>query len=490
MNSIRHSSIRYSTMKTQSSNCLVPRALWAAFGLTVMLAFFGPAAQAADANPPAQLSYQGYLTDANGVPLGSTTPRNYDVVFRIYDASQGGNIKWAEQQTITVDKGYFTVMLGEGSAVGSEPRPSLAAVFTGADASDRYIGITVKGLAATDVEIAPRLRLLTSPYAFLAKNALAIVSNAGDTILSAGTGSVGIKTATPAAELDVNGTVKATAFVGGGAQLSGINAANLTTGTLPNARISSDIARRTEANTFTANNTFNGAVSVGSKVEVNGAVYARGGAPGGVNVNNNGFAFKNNSGDNDSGMFSTADGRVSLYANNSEILRVTGTGASLSGAMSASGTVTAGMFSGPGTIPIGGIIMWSGTIAEIPAGWALCDGGTYNSKLTPDLRDRFVVGAGSSYAPKATGGANSVTLSTSQIPSHYHSMTDYYHAESSDRGVDYYGYVSTSRVGSGDSDSDNKYLFYYSHNTGATGSGGAHENRPPYYAMAFIMRVQ
>ena len=53
------------------------------------------------------------------------------------------------------------------------------------------------------------------------------------------------------------------------------------------------------------------------------------------------------------------------------------------------------------SFPVGGIIMWSGTIAAIPTGWALCNG----SNGTPDLRDRFVIGAGSTYAVGATGGS-------------------------------------------------------------------------------------
>jgi microcystin-dependent protein len=69
--------------------------------------------------------------------------------------------------------------------------------------------------------------------------------------------------------------------------------------------------------------------------------------------------------------------------------------------------------------PSGGIIMWSGSIANIPSGWLLCNG----SSGTPDLRDRFVVGAGSTYAVNATGGATTVTLSTTNLPSHTHSIS-------------------------------------------------------------------
>ncbi len=67
-------------------------------------------------------------------------------------------------------------------------------------------------------------------------------------------------------------------------------------------------------------------------------------------------------------------------------------------------------------IPAGVILLWSGTIADIPTGWALCDG----QNNTPDLRDRFIVGAGSSYSVGDTGGANDVTLTIDQTPAHTH----------------------------------------------------------------------
>lgn len=70
-------------------------------------------------------------------------------------------------------------------------------------------------------------------------------------------------------------------------------------------------------------------------------------------------------------------------------------------------------------VPTGVITMWSGSTSAIPSGWALCNG----SNGTPDLRDRFIVGAGSSYAVGDTGGANSVTLTSAQMPAHNHSVT-------------------------------------------------------------------
>jgi microcystin-dependent protein len=70
-------------------------------------------------------------------------------------------------------------------------------------------------------------------------------------------------------------------------------------------------------------------------------------------------------------------------------------------------------------VPAGVIVMWSGAVGSIPTGWSLCDG----TNGTPDLRNRFVVGAGSTYAVDATGGSDSVTLSEAQIPGHTHSVS-------------------------------------------------------------------
>ena len=136
-------------------------------------------ARAADANPPERMTYQGYLVDGNGVVLGKDVPVNYDVVFRVYAAKSGGEPLWSEQQTVTVDNGYFSVLLGEGSAFDNEANAALSTVFDGGDISDRFIGITVD-LGSGASEIAPRLRLLTSPFAFTARQARKLSDSAGN----------------------------------------------------------------------------------------------------------------------------------------------------------------------------------------------------------------------------------------------------------------------------------------------------------------------
>lgn len=128
-----------------------------------------------------------------------------------------------------------------------------------------------------------------------------------------------------------------------------------------------------------------------------------------------------------------------------------------------------GIEAGAHAIPAGVIVMWSGSIGNIPSGWALCDG----SNGTPDLRDRFIVGAGRSYAVGATGGAAQVTLTVSQIPAHAHTYTDY---NSYGGGVVFNGTVLEKSTG-------------YTANTSSVGGGQAHENRPPYYALAYIMKL-
>ncbi|MCF7837323.1 MAG: hypothetical protein K9N49_01710 [Candidatus Marinimicrobia bacterium] len=150
------------------------------------------------------------------------------------------------------------------------------------------------------------------------------------------------------------------------------------------------------------------------------------------------------------------------------------------------GTLQATNFVGHGTVPLGAILMWSGTTNNIPEGWALCNG----QNGTPDLRDRFIVGAGNQYALSDTGGVTTVTLSTDQLPPHGHAYKDGYFAESSISdyldGVDS---LSKHVTGSGNHDKDNDHIPYRNLTTLNTGSGNPVHTLPPYYAVFYIMRV-
>lgn len=143
--------------------------------------------------PPLRITYQGYLLGGDGLPLASTAARAYDVVFRIFAEETGGVALWAELQTATVEKGYFSVQLGEGVPIAGVANPSagLAAVFTATDATNRYVALSVKGVGAngTDLEIQPRVRLLAAPFAYLAQAAGRLVDGTGaDAVVATASG--------------------------------------------------------------------------------------------------------------------------------------------------------------------------------------------------------------------------------------------------------------------------------------------------------------
>ena len=141
--------------------------------------------------------------------------------------------------------------------------------------------------------------------------------------------------------------------------------------------------------------------------------------------------------------------------------------------------------------PTGGIIMWSGAADAVPVGWALCNG----TSGTPDLRNRFIVGAGGAYAVGATGGADAVQLTEAQMPSHQHGGSTTVNGEHvhgtqsyivSGGGIAFGGSGGFLGSGSGTFPAGN-----HSHGITTDHRGGnqSHENRPPYYALAYIMKV-
>ena len=149
---------------------------------------------------------------------------------------------------------------------------------------------------------------------------------------------------------------------------------------------------------------------------------------------------------------------------------------------------------GTSGIPSGGIIIWSGAANAVPTGWYLCDG----SNGTPDLRGRFVVGyhsGNNDYDVNDIGGAESVTLQSSEMPSHFH-----YSFRSGNHGQLQNGsnLNANNYPGSG-SGRANLYEGYNINSSGSvanvgktsntpSGSTSAHENRPPYYALCYIMK--
>jgi len=113
------------------------------------------------------------------------------------------------------------------------------------------------------------------------------------------------------------------------------------------------------------------------------------------------------------------------------------------------------------------IVQWSGTLSDIPEGWQLCDG----TNDAPDLRNSFVLGAGEKYAVGETGGEEKHQLTIDEMPSHSHGYTSR-NIANADGNDNQRGISGTSTV-----------------QTSSEGGSEAHNNMPPYYALAFIYRI-
>jgi hypothetical protein len=150
-------------------------------------------------------------------------------------------------------------------------------------------------------------------------------------------------------------------------------------------------------------------------------------------------------------------------------------------------------------IPTGVIVMWSGSIVSIPSGWYLCDG----SNSTPDLRNRFVVAAGSTYAVGATGGSadaiavahtHTFSATTSSDGAHTHDLGMYQSSSASSGQCSLTnGPQSSNNAFCQDSGNFIRTAGVHTHTvsgtTASTGSSGTNANLPPYYALAYIMKA-
>ena len=309
------------------------------------------------------IAYQGVLRDAQGNVL---TERSKTINFRLYSQASGGTPLWARAIAVNLDEnGLFNVELSDaGSSVDNATHETIAAALKAARSGVLYVGLEVSGSSG---EIAPRQKILMTPYASWAADA---TNASGDFT------------------------------VGGKATL---NSAEVTGG-----------------------------------LTVNGKTTLKGDTD-----------LKNNV---------TIDGKLTV--------KDTGT------------------LSGYGTIPIGGIVMWSGI--TVPDGWALCDGRTENGHVTPNLVDRFVIGS-RPLVVERTGGNSTVTLTVANLPAHNHL---YAGDDMLDR-INGNGYTTrvVGRPGNYDASSTSSGggTIY---RTSDTGSAASFSILPPYYKLAFIMRVK
>ena len=143
----------------------------------------------------------------------------------------------------------------------------------------------------------------------------------------------------------------------------------------------------------------------------------------------------------------------------------------------------------PSSVPTGAIILWSGSLGSIPTGFVICDG----TNSTPDLRDRFIVGAGSTYSVAATGGStdaivvthNHTATSVVTDPTHQHTTLT-----AGTLGTPIQGFAMGTGHNTPDfnTQSASTGITVATTNTSA-GTSGTNANLPPYYALAYIMKT-
>ncbi len=349
--------------------------------------------------PPDVMAFQGSLLGPDGTPIGGAGVVNYPMVFRVFTSDVGGTLLWSEQQTVTVRDGAFSVVLGEGNVAGNEPRPPLSSLFQSANASDRFVEMTVKGAAPgeADATVTPRTRLVTGPYSMVAtraRTAQDMVNRDGQPLLRPVGDKVGINKSNPQATLDVAESLAARSW------------------------------------------------------------------------------------------------------NIREGLTVTGNG-------------EAAGFNGLGMAPVGSILMWTGSTP--PMGWVLCDGAVVNGVATPDLRGRFVLASGGGQGLTArargdVGGKESHALTEGEMPGHRHFLLLSGNMTEATEGAHQYraatvGTVVMSnpsgslnaRLGNNTTDASGHHVHYFDiprFTSSPSGSGRPHNNMPPFYVLAFIMRVR
>jgi hypothetical protein len=194
--------------------------------------------------------------------------------------------------------------------------------------------------------------------------------------------------------------------------------------------------------------------------------------------------------DTNTGLYRSASGVIRATCDGTNSFTMTATGATVTGTFTVGAVTNA-------HVPAGVIVMWSGAIAAIPTGWLLCDG----ANGTPDLRDRFVIGARQDDAGAAktnvtgslttTGGSKDAivvshthTASSNTTGAHTHTVTG-----PNDSGVHPTGSgrsdPTTTQTRTTSSNGDHSHTI----TVDSAGDSGTNANLPPYYALAFIMKA-
>lgn len=150
-------------------------------------------------------------------------------------------------------------------------------------------------------------------------------------------------------------------------------------------------------------------------------------------------------------------------------------------------------------LPYGSIIMWYGSTSNVPTGWALCDGA---GGITPDLRDRFVIGASTGTTTTVTGSptqsggskdavvvshSHSITGTANTAGSHVHTLSNVQGAVGA--GFGYGASNDNTAVIVNSTDAAGEHFHTLTGTADTTGVSGTNANLPPYYALCFIMKI-
>ncbi len=192
------------------------------------------------------ISYQGRL-NVSGTPANT----NYDFRFAVFNAPTNGTLVsvWLTNNAVPVSNGLFTVILDFGSGV-----------FDGtSNGSNDWLDIAVCAVGVTSfTELTPRQPILPVPYALFATSASNLL---GSLLATQITGTISSALISGVYSNSVNFVNATNSFAGNGSDLTSLNASQITSGTLADTRLASDVALLDQNQTFAGANTFNGANS-------------------------------------------------------------------------------------------------------------------------------------------------------------------------------------------------------------------------------------
>ena len=445
---------------------------------------------------PDYLSYQGRALNADGTTIGSGTPVNRTITFRVWDHPSNSlvaNLIYSEQQVVTISNGEFSALIGAGaattgSALGySETSKGVPTVKISSPsvfgAATRYLGVTIDdGTAAVDNEISPRQQFVTSSYAFRAKVAESVEANAISSAMLA-TGAVGSN--------QLGAASVTNAKLGTDAVLTtNIGDSNVTTGKIANLNVTT--AKIANLNVTTAkiasNAVDNTKLRDSAGLSVIGRTDSTTGDPADIVAGTDGQVLRRAGASVGFGTVGTAG----IADNAVSTAKILNNSVSLDDLMS---TVQQAL------CPPGTIVAYGGQTA--PAGWFLCNGVTltrssypalfsaigtsfgstsWTNFRVPDFRGRFLRGrdGGAGRDPDRTtrsamamGGAtgdNVGSVQADEFKSHTHSFAKPFIASRGDDGSTAYSEVANYET------------------TGTTVATGGSETRPINAYVNYIIK--